>query len=77
MPNYITLSPDWSRFRDDCFSPLSAGVPTLVEFTEWINSIRDSIKSTVKHSEVQLDVLDTLLFIINGRIESKVYFKFY
>ena len=34
-----------------------------------------SIKFTVKYSEVQLEVLDTLLFIINGRIESKVYFK--
>ena len=29
----------------------------------------------LKYSEVQLEVLDTLLFIINGRIESKVYFK--
>ena len=35
----------------------------------------DSIKFTVKYSEVQLEVLDTLLFIINGRTESKVYFK--
>ena len=47
----------------------------MVEFTEWLNSISDSIKFTIKYSEVQLEVLDTLLFIINGRIESKVYFK--
>ena len=29
----------------------------------------------MKYSEVQLEVLDTLLFIINCRIESRVYFK--
>ena len=74
-PKDITFPPDWSRFRDDCFSPWFAGLPTLLEFTEWLNSISDSIKFTVKYSEVQLEVLDTLLFIINGRIESKVYFK--
>ena len=47
----------------------------MLEFTEWLNSISDSIKFTGKYSEVQLEVLDILLFIINGRIESKVYFK--
>ena len=76
-PNDITFPPDWSRFREDCFSPGFAGVPASLEFTEWpsLNSVSDSIKFTVKYSEVQLEVLDTLLFIINGRIESKAYFK--
>ena len=58
-PNNITFPPDWSRFRDDCFSPWFAGVPSLLEFMEWLNSISDSIKFTVKYSEVQLEVLDT------------------
>ena len=49
------------------------GIPALLEFTEWLNSLSDSIKFKVKYSEVQLEVLDTLLFIINGRIESTVY----
>ena len=74
-PNDIIFPPDWSRFRDDCFSPWFGGMPALLEFTEWLNSLSDSIKFTVKYSEVQLEVLDTLLFIINGRIESRVYFK--
>ena len=74
-PNEITFPPDWSRFRDDCFSPCFAGVPAMLEITDWLNSVSDSIKFTVKYSEVQLEVLDTLLFIINGRIESKVCFK--
>ena len=47
-PNDITFPSDWSRFRDDCFSPWFAGVPTLLEFREWLNSISDSIKFTVK-----------------------------
>ena len=71
-PNDITFPPDWSRFRGDCFSPWFAGVPALLELMERLNSISDSIKFTVKYSEVQLEVLDILLF---GRIESKVYFK--
>ena len=74
-PNDIIFPPDWSRFRDDCFSPWFGGIPALLEFTEWLISLSDSIKFTVKYSEVQLEVLDTLLFIINGRIESRVYFK--
>ena len=73
--NDIIFPPDWSRFRDDCFSPWFGGIPALLEFREWLNSFSDSIKFTVKYSEVQLEVLDTLLFIINGRIESRVYFK--
>ena len=74
-PNDIIFPPDWSRFRDDCFSPWFGGIPALLEFTEWLNSRSDSIKFTVKYSEVQLEVIDTLLFIINGRIESRVYIK--
>ena len=61
-PNDITFPPDRSRFRDDCFSPWFAGVPALLEFTEWLNSISDSIKFTVKYSEVQVEVLNTVLF---------------
>ena len=38
-----------------------------------MNSRSPSIKFTVKHSDKQLEVLDTLLCIINGCIESKVY----
>ena len=74
-PNGIIFPPDWSRVRDDCFSPWFGGIPALLEFTKWLNSLTDSIKLTVKYSEVQLEVLDTLLFIINGRIESRIYFK--
>ena len=74
-PNDIIFSPDWSRVRDDCFSSWLGGIPALLEFTKWLNSLTDSIKLTVKYSEVQLEVLDTLLFIINGRIESRIYFK--
>ena len=72
-PKDITFPPNWSRFRDDCFSSWFAGVPALLEFMEWLNSISDSIKFTVKNSEVELEVLDTLLFIINGHIECKIF----
>ena len=74
-PNNVSFPPGWSRFRDDCFSVWFESVPSLLKFTEWLNSLSNSIKFTVKYSEVQLEVLDTLLFIVNRHIESKVYFK--
>ena len=74
-PNDVLFRPDWSRFRDDCFSIWFESVPALLNFTEWLNYLSNSIKFTVKYSEVHLEVLDTSLFIINGRIESKVYSK--
>ena len=40
-----------------------------------VNSLSNSVKFTVKYSEVHLEVLDTSFFITNGRIESKVYSK--
>ena len=74
-PDDVLFPPDWSRFRDDCFSIWFESVPSLLKFTDWLNSLSNSIRFTVKYSEVQLEVLDTLLFIINRCIESKVYFK--
>ena len=55
-PNDIIFPPDWSRFRDDCFSVWFRGILALLEFTEWLNSLCDSVKFTVKYSEVQLEV---------------------
>ena len=74
-PNDVLFPPDWSRFRDDCFSIWFESVPALLNFTEWLNSLSNGIKFTVKYSEVHPEVLDTSLFIINGRIESKVHFN--
>ena len=74
-PDDVLFPPDWSRFCDDCFSVRFESVPSLLKFTDWLNSLSNSIRFTVKYSEVQLDVLDTLLFIVNRCIESKVYFK--
>ena len=74
-PNNVLFPPHWSRFRDDCFSIWFESVPSLLKFTEWLKSLSNSIKFTVKYGEVQLEVLDTTLFIVNRRIESKVYFK--
>ena len=71
-PKDLVFSPDWSRFRDDCCSPWFGSHDDLVRFTDWLNSLSPSIKFTVKHSDKKLEVLDTLLCMINGRIESKV-----
>ena len=73
-PKDLVFPPDWSRFRDDCFNPWFGSHDDLVRFTDWLNSLSPSIRFTVKHSDKQLEVLDTLLCIINGHIESKVYY---
>ena len=74
-PKDLVFPPDLSRFRDDCFSPWFGSHDDHVCFTDWLNSLRPGIKFTVKHNDKQLEVLDTLLCIINGCIESKVYSK--
>ena len=40
-PDDIIFPPDWSRFRDDCFSPWFGCIPALLEFTEWLNSLSE------------------------------------
>ena len=74
-PDDVLFPPNWSRFRDDCFSIWFESVLSLLKFTDRLNSLSNSIKFNVKYSKVQLEVDDTLLFIVNRRIESKVYFK--
>ena len=59
-PDDVLFPPDWSRFRDDCFSIWFESVPSLLKFTDWLNSLSNSTKFTVKYSEVQLEILDTL-----------------
>ena len=71
----LVFPPDWSRFRDDCFSPWFGSHDDLARFKDWLNSLSPGIKLTVKYSDKQLEVLDTLLCIINGLIESEVYSK--
>ena len=56
-PDNVPFPPDWSRFRHDCFSIWFESVPSLLKFTDWLNSLSNSIKFTVKYSEVQLEVL--------------------
>ena len=68
-PNNVLFPPDWSRFHDDSFSIWFESVPSLLKFTELLNFLSNSIKFTVKYSEVHLEV------IVNKRIESTVYFK--
>ena len=74
-PDDVLFPHDWSRLCDDCFSIWFEIVPSLLKFTYWLNSLSNSIKFYVKYYEVQLEVLDTLLFIVNRHTESKVYFK--
>ena len=40
----------WYRFRDDVYMPWVGTVEELMTFMDWINSIHDSLKFTVKYS---------------------------
>ena len=72
-PKDLLFPPDWSRFRDDCSSSWFGSHNDILRFTDWLNSLSPCIKFTVKHSDKQLEVLDALLCITDGRIESEVY----
>ena len=42
-PDDVLFPPNWSRFRDDCFSIWFESVPSLLKFTDWLNSLSNSI----------------------------------
>ena len=51
----------WWRYRDDVFDVWTHGLPKLLEFTEYINSLYPTIKFELVYSENILNVLDLKL----------------
>ena len=65
----------WWRYRDDVIDIWTLGLPKLLEFTNFINSLYPTIKFELVHSEFKLNVLDLTLHLVDGFIQTDVYAK--
>ena len=65
----------WWRYRDDVFDLWTLGLPKLLEFTEYINSLYPTIKFELVYSESSLNVLDLTLHLQDGFIITDIYAK--
>jgi len=65
----------WWRYGDDIFDLWSHGVPKLLEFTEYINSLYPTIKFELVYSESSLNMLDLTLHLQEGFIYTDIYAK--
>ena len=65
----------WWRYKDDVFDVWTHGLPKLLEFTEYINSIYPTIKFELVYSEHTLNVLDLTLHLQDGFIITDIYAK--
>ena len=65
----------WWRYRDDVCNVWTHGLPKLLEFTEYINSLFPTIKFELVYSEYTLNVLDLTLHLQEGFIISDISAK--
>ena len=47
------LKENWSRYLDDCETPLNKNIITPAELLETINTINPAIQFTMEHSEIE------------------------
>ena len=71
----------WCRFRDDCFDIWTQGQDVLITFTDFLNTIgqtlgwKTKLKFEVKFDERKLNFLDTSLHLVDSRLEVDVFSK--
>ena len=65
----------WWRYRDDIFDLWTQGLPKLLEFTDYINSLYPTIKFELVYSDSFLHVLDLTLHLKDGLIVTEIYSK--
>ena len=65
----------WWRYRDNVFVLWTQGLPKLLEFTDYINSLYHIIKFELVYSDSFLHVLDLTLHLKDGLIGTDIYSK--
>ena len=65
----------WWRYRDDIFYLWTQGLPKLLQFTEYRNSLYPTIKFELVYSDSFLHVLDLTLHLKDGLIVTDIYSK--
>ena len=65
----------WWKYRDHLFDLWTQGLPKLLEFTDYINSLYPTIKFELVYSDSFLHVLDLTLHLNDGLIVTDIYSK--
>ena len=65
----------WWRYRDDIIDIWPHGLPKLMEFTDFINSLYPTIRFELIYSHSNLNVLDITMHLQDGFIVTDVYAK--
>lgn len=66
----------WLRYIDDIFCIWTHGEPTLLAFTDWLNSLHPRIKFTCTKSSTSVDFLDTKVFFDNDhKLSTDLFIK--
>lgn len=73
---YIFLKPEFlGRLIDDVFTIWRKGESSLQLLLKKLNEFHNSIKFTMEYSQQEVHFLDTVIYIVDKRIHSKVYTK--
>lgn len=76
LPNYKGKLPDVQfRLIDDIFGTMHGTDIELHDFVEFLNNSHTSIKFTVESSKSEIPFLDTLVYIDNNKIKTRLYKK--
>lgn len=65
----------WRRYRDDIVDIWTHGLTSLLEFTNFINSLYPTIKFELVYSTTKLNVLDVSIYLKDGYITTHIYSK--
>ena len=73
--NFVKQPLFYKRFIDDGFGLWTEGESSLLAFAEHANSIHKNIEIELRHSSSQIEFLDTLVRLKDGRLETDLYSK--
>ena len=63
------------RYIDDIFGLFNGSLETLTEWVQYLNNSHNTIKFTMETSESQIPFLDTLVYIHDLKIKTKLHIK--
>lgn len=73
---YNNYLPDFlARLVDDIFTIWNSDLQSLLSFTEALNSFHPTIKFELKYSYTDIQFLDTIVYIENNKLKTKLYIK--
>ena len=63
------------RYLDDIFTVFIGSEEDLINYQNFINKILPNIKVTLQYSKLEVNFLDTTIFIKDNTLQTRVYFK--